>query len=63
MGGIEIAVAAFLARRIGFLDIAALVERALAQAAPAAPRSIAEVLDIDRAARESVTRMIETVSA
>jgi 1-deoxy-D-xylulose-5-phosphate reductoisomerase len=59
----EVAVAAFLARRIGFLDIAALVERALAQAAPAAPRSIAEVLDIDRAARESVSRMIETVSA
>ena len=59
----EIAVAAFLARRIGFLDIARLCERAMAQAAPPAPRSIAEVLDIDRAARESVTSMIETVSA
>jgi 1-deoxy-D-xylulose-5-phosphate reductoisomerase len=59
----EIAVAAFLARRIGFLDIARLVERALAQAAPPAPRSIAEVLDIDRAARESVHSMIETVPA
>jgi 1-deoxy-D-xylulose-5-phosphate reductoisomerase len=59
----EIAVAAFLVRRIGFLDIARLVERALAQAAPPAPRSIAEVLDIDRAARESVHSMIETVPA
>ncbi len=57
----EIAVAAFLARRIGFLDIAALVERALAQVAPPAPRSIAEVLDIDRAARDSVRRMIESI--
>jgi 1-deoxy-D-xylulose-5-phosphate reductoisomerase len=59
----EIAVAAFLARRIGFLDIAALVERALARTAPPAPRSIAEVLDIDRAARKDVSSMIETVSA
>jgi 1-deoxy-D-xylulose-5-phosphate reductoisomerase len=59
----EIAVAAFLARRIGFLDIAALVERALARTAPPAPRSIAEVLDIDRAAREDVSSMIQTVSA
>jgi 1-deoxy-D-xylulose-5-phosphate reductoisomerase len=59
----EIAVAAFLARRIGFLDIAGLVERALARAASPAPRSIAEVLDIDRNAREDVSSMIQTVSA
>jgi 1-deoxy-D-xylulose-5-phosphate reductoisomerase len=59
----EIAVAAFLARRIGFLDIAALVERALARTAPPAPRSIAEVLDIDRAARDNVSSMIQSVSA
>jgi 1-deoxy-D-xylulose-5-phosphate reductoisomerase len=59
----EIAVAAFLAGRIGFLDIARLVERALAQAAPSPPRSIAEVLDIDRAARDSVAAMIEAVPA
>jgi 1-deoxy-D-xylulose-5-phosphate reductoisomerase len=59
----EIAVAAFLAGRIGFLDIARLVERALAQAAPSPPRSIAEVLDIDRAARKSVDSMIEAVPA
>jgi 1-deoxy-D-xylulose-5-phosphate reductoisomerase len=59
----EIAVAAFLDRRIGFLDIAALVERALTRTAPPAPRSIAEVLDIDRAARDNVSSMIQTVSA
>ena len=59
----EIAVAAFLARRIGFLDIAGLVERALARTASPAPRSIAEVLDIDCNAREDVSSMIQTVSA
>ena len=59
----EIAVAAFLAGRIGFLDIARLVERALEQAAASAPRSIADVLDIDRAARDSLAAMIETVPA
>ena len=47
----EVAVAAFLDRRIGFLDIAALVEEALARTDAAAPRSIAEVIDIDREAR------------
>jgi 1-deoxy-D-xylulose-5-phosphate reductoisomerase len=59
----EIAVAAFLAGRIGFLDIARLVERALERTASPAPRSIAEVLDIDRDARDNVSSMIETVSA
>jgi len=59
----EIAVAAFLAGRIRFLDIVALVEQAIARAAAPAPRSIADVLDIDRAARESVTLMIEKVPA
>ncbi|MEQ7872688.1 1-deoxy-D-xylulose-5-phosphate reductoisomerase [Sphingomonas sp. ASV193] len=48
----EVAVAAFLAGRIGFLDIAATVERVLGRMAPAAPRSVDEVLDIDREARQ-----------
>jgi 1-deoxy-D-xylulose-5-phosphate reductoisomerase len=59
----EIAVAAFLAGRIGFLDIVALVEQAIVRTAAPAPRSIADVLDIDRAARDSATQMIETVPA
>ena len=58
----EIAVAAFLAKRIGFLDIVRLVEDAIAQTAAPAPRSIADVLDIDRAARESVERMMQILS-
>jgi 1-deoxy-D-xylulose-5-phosphate reductoisomerase len=47
----EEAVAAFLDRRIGFLDIVRTVEEALARTSAAAPRSIAEVIDIDRSAR------------
>ena len=58
----EVAVAAFLAGRIGFLDIVPLVERAIAQAAAPAPRSIADVLDIDRAARDSVEHMMQLSS-
>ncbi len=58
----EVAVAAFLAGRIGFLDIVPLVERAIARAAAPAPRSIADVLDIDRAARDSVDRMMQVSS-
>jgi 1-deoxy-D-xylulose-5-phosphate reductoisomerase len=48
----ELAVAAFLDRRIGFADIARIVEQALAAIDPPAPRSIAEVIDIDREVRE-----------
>jgi 1-deoxy-D-xylulose-5-phosphate reductoisomerase len=55
----EVAVAAFLAERIGFLDIVPLIERAIDRAAAPAPRSIAEVLDIDRRARESVDHFIQ----
>ena len=47
----EEAVAAFLGGRIGFLDIVRIVEEAVAQTSAAAPRSIAEVIDIDQAAR------------
>ena len=60
----EEAVAAFLGRRIGFLDIAETVERVMiAQASLPAPRSIAEVIDIDRAARHSAQVMMRTKAA
>mgnify|MGYP000580749414 CR=1 FL=1 len=58
----EIAVAAFLDRRIGFADIAATVERALAAIAPPPPQSIAEVIDIDLEVREKA-RDFMTLSA
>ena len=48
----EIAVAAFLDRRIGFADIPGTVERALAMIDRPAPQSIGDVIDIDREVRE-----------
>ena len=59
----EIAVAAFLEGRIGFLDIARLVEDAMAQTAAPAPRSIADVVDIDANTRHSVAQMTRALSA
>lgn len=47
----ECAVAGFLAGRIGFADIAALVEEALAASNFVSPKSIEDVLEIDRATR------------
>ena len=60
----EEAVAAFLGGRIGFLDIAATVEHVLnAQAGLPAPRSIADVIDIDRVTRHSAQDMMRTKAA
>jgi 1-deoxy-D-xylulose-5-phosphate reductoisomerase len=50
----EEAVAAFLAGRCGFLDIAALVERALERAEPGPLEDRAQVGDADAAARAVV---------
>lgn len=50
----EVAVAAFLDGAVRFPDIAALVQEALNSADYDAPRSIGEVLEIDRATRERV---------
>ena len=48
----EVAVAAFLSRRIGFLEIAAIVEDTLSRYDPAAPDTLDAVLAIDGEARE-----------
>jgi 1-deoxy-D-xylulose-5-phosphate reductoisomerase len=50
----EVAVAAFLDGRIGFLEIASLVEDALERADGAPARDLAELREADRRARESV---------
>jgi 1-deoxy-D-xylulose-5-phosphate reductoisomerase len=47
----EIAVAAFLERRIGFLDIAELVRDTLDATPVSAVRSLDDVLEADKAAR------------
>jgi 1-deoxy-D-xylulose-5-phosphate reductoisomerase len=53
----EVAVAAYLARQIGFLDIAAIVETVLQQlGAPATP-DLAAVLAVDQAARDAAGRL------
>ncbi|MFN3388199.1 MAG: 1-deoxy-D-xylulose-5-phosphate reductoisomerase [Allosphingosinicella sp.] len=55
----EVAVAAFLAGAVGFLDIASIVEESLQYYAPAAPDSLDGVLEVDRGARaqaEAVAR-------
>ena len=59
----EEAVAAFLDRRIGFLDIVRTVEEALARTSATAPRSIAEVIDIDRSARALSGELMREMAA
>ena len=54
----EIAVAGFLAGRIGFTDIPSLVEEALERNAAEAPTSIDEVIAIDRETRRKVNEMV-----
>ncbi|MDQ3245405.1 MAG: 1-deoxy-D-xylulose-5-phosphate reductoisomerase [Pseudomonadota bacterium] len=55
----EVAVAAFLEGRIGFADIARLVESALNAIRPSAPTSIEEVVALDRAARRLAAQSIQ----
>jgi 1-deoxy-D-xylulose-5-phosphate reductoisomerase len=57
----EAAVGRFLAGSIGFTDIPTLVERALEESDLAAPRSIAEVLEIDRLTRQRVDAVMQAV--
>ncbi|MGE4431746.1 MAG: 1-deoxy-D-xylulose-5-phosphate reductoisomerase [Sphingobium sp.] len=59
----EVAVAAFLDRRIGFLDISAIVERVLSGYSSNRPAIIADVLDADRRAREAARLLTESVKA
>jgi 1-deoxy-D-xylulose-5-phosphate reductoisomerase len=59
----ELAVAAFLDRRIPFGAIAATVERAVDQAGAPAPASIADVIAIDQAVRRSVGASLEAAAA
>jgi 1-deoxy-D-xylulose-5-phosphate reductoisomerase len=54
----EVAVAGFLAGRLRFLEIAEFVEKALEESDAAAPRSIEDVLDIDRATRGHVEALM-----
>jgi 1-deoxy-D-xylulose-5-phosphate reductoisomerase len=55
----EVAVSSFLAGRIGFTDIASLVEQTLERAVAGAPGSIEEVIQVDLETRRSTTELIE----
>jgi len=59
----EEAVAAFLDGRIAFLDICQTVEEALHRTDAAQPRSIADVIDIDRAARALARDLMSELAA
>jgi 1-deoxy-D-xylulose-5-phosphate reductoisomerase len=59
----EAGVAAFLERRIGFLDIVRIVEETIVRMNAAAPRSIAEVIDIDREARAIANHLMREMAA
>jgi 1-deoxy-D-xylulose-5-phosphate reductoisomerase len=58
----EIAVEAFLARQIGFMDIARIVEACCEAAARdtngRTPQSVAEALDVDSSSRERARRLV-----
>ncbi len=54
----EVAVAAFLARKIGFLDIVAVVEQTLADTHMREAASLAEVLATDAAARDVANALV-----
>jgi 1-deoxy-D-xylulose-5-phosphate reductoisomerase len=59
----EVAVASFLSGRIGFAEIAAMVERALSDNDWLPPQSIADVLEIDRATRRRVEGAMKAACA
>jgi 1-deoxy-D-xylulose-5-phosphate reductoisomerase len=59
----EVAVAAFLARKISFGAIATIVERTLERYDAATPATLEEVLAIDGQARRVAERMMETETA
>ncbi|AEI37051.1 MAG: 1-deoxy-D-xylulose-5-phosphate reductoisomerase [Zymomonas mobilis subsp. pomaceae] len=59
----EIAVAAFLERKIGFLDIAKIVEKTLEYYTPPAPSSLEDVFAIDSEARLQAMNLMESLPA
>lgn len=59
----EVAVAAFLAGRIGFLDIVQIVGEVLGHYDPPAPASLEEVIEIDAEARNIAEQAMEVLAA
>lgn len=59
----EVAVAAFLHKRVGFLDIAAIVEAVLERYRPATPATLADIYAVDEEARRVAATMVESKAA
>jgi 1-deoxy-D-xylulose-5-phosphate reductoisomerase len=59
----EVAVASFLAGAIRFPDIVSIVQEALNTASYDAPRTISDVLEIDRVTREKARSMMQASCA
>lgn len=58
----EVAVAAFLAGRIGFLDIAALCARVMDRIAPEKPQSLQHIFNLDRESRIHAEEMVTALA-
>jgi 1-deoxy-D-xylulose-5-phosphate reductoisomerase len=59
----EVAVASFLARAIGFLDIASIVGEVLSAYGPPTPATIEDVMGIDAEARAIAARVTRKLHA
>ena len=59
----EIAVDAFLQRRIGFLDIVATVDRVLQQLGTPSVTSLDDVMQLDAAGRQAASNFVGAVAA
>ena len=59
----EVAVDAFLTRRIGFLDIVRVIEGVLDRVRCPVPASVADVLAVDRLGRQAANALIKTMDS
>ncbi len=59
----EFAVAAFLERKIGFLEIAALVAEVMERVSASVPQSVPDVVEIDRLGRESAAMLLTEMAS
>ena len=54
----EVAVAAFLERKIGFRDIHLIIDKTMQRHVPKRPKEVGEILEVDRWAREQASSLI-----
>jgi 1-deoxy-D-xylulose-5-phosphate reductoisomerase len=59
----EVAVEAFLHGRIGYLSIFEIVQETLSRMPPRTPRSVGDILDVDRESRSKARELVTTRAA